>query len=82
MKMSIGKRLAAIVGLCAAALAVSAGLFLHALEKVKVTGPLYAEIVEAKDLVADILPPPEYIVESYSSSRSWDNSAPSRARSQ
>ncbi len=31
----------------------------------RVPGNLYQEIVLAKDLVADILPPPEYIVESY-----------------
>ncbi|UFS69160.1 methyl-accepting chemotaxis protein [Geomonas sp. RF6] len=33
--------------------------------KVKVSSPLYREIVQGKDLVADILPPPEYIIESY-----------------
>ena len=32
--------------------------------KVKVTGPLYTEIILGKDLLADILPPPEYIIES------------------
>ncbi len=32
---------------------------------VKVNGPVYNAIVENKDLVADILPPPEYLVESY-----------------
>lgn len=31
----------------------------------RVEGNLYQEIVLAKDLVADVLPPPEYIVESY-----------------
>ncbi len=31
----------------------------------KVNGPLYQRIVQGKDLVADILPPPEYILESY-----------------
>ncbi len=35
------------------------------IEKVKVNGPMYAKVVEGKDLVADILPPPEYIIESY-----------------
>jgi methyl-accepting chemotaxis protein len=35
------------------------------LNTVKVNGPLYANIVLGKDLVADILPPPEYIIESY-----------------
>ena len=36
-----------------------------ALNHVKVNGPIYQEIVQQKDLLADILPPPEYLVESY-----------------
>jgi methyl-accepting chemotaxis protein len=35
------------------------------LNDLKVNGPLYQRIVQGKDLVADILPPPEYILESY-----------------
>ena len=35
------------------------------LETVKVNGPVYARIVQSKDLIADILPPPEYILEAY-----------------
>jgi methyl-accepting chemotaxis protein len=31
----------------------------------KVNGPIYSEIVQGKDLIADILPPPDYIIESY-----------------
>ncbi len=42
-------------------MAVAAGV----ISKVKVTGPVYDEIVQGKDLVADILPPPEYVIESY-----------------
>lgn len=34
-------------------------------EKLKINGKLYLKIIEGKDLVADILPPPEYIIESY-----------------
>ncbi|OOM81639.1 methyl-accepting chemotaxis protein [Clostridium sp. BL-8] len=37
---------------------------LYSLSKVKVNGAMYNEIVQGKDLVADILPPPEYIIES------------------
>jgi methyl-accepting chemotaxis protein len=33
--------------------------------KVKVNGPIYKEIILGKDLAADILPPPAYILESY-----------------
>jgi methyl-accepting chemotaxis protein len=35
------------------------------MHKIAVNGPLYNEIVMNKDLVADILPPPEYLVEAY-----------------
>jgi len=34
-------------------------------KKVQVNGPTYEKIVMGKDLVADILPPPEYLIESY-----------------
>jgi methyl-accepting chemotaxis protein WspA len=33
--------------------------------RVKVNGPLYHEIVQGKDLIADVLPPPEYVIEAY-----------------
>jgi methyl-accepting chemotaxis protein len=36
-----------------------------ALSELKVNGPLYRQIVLGKDLIADILPPPEYVIESY-----------------
>lgn len=35
------------------------------LAELKVNGPIYQRIVQGKDLVADVLPPPEYIIESY-----------------
>jgi methyl-accepting chemotaxis protein len=35
------------------------------LSAVQVNGPVYKGIIENKDLVADILPPPEYLVEAY-----------------
>ena len=34
-------------------------------ERIKINGPLYQDIIRGKDLIADILPPPEYIIESY-----------------
>jgi methyl-accepting chemotaxis protein len=36
-----------------------------ALRTLKIGSPLYAQIILGKDLLADILPPPEYIIESY-----------------
>lgn len=35
------------------------------LSEFKVNGPVFKNIVQSKDLIADILPPPEYIIESY-----------------
>jgi methyl-accepting chemotaxis protein WspA len=35
------------------------------IEEIKVNGKLYDKIVSGKDLIADILPPPNYIIESY-----------------
>ena len=35
------------------------------LNTVKVNGAIYGQIVQGKDLIADILPPPEYVIESY-----------------
>jgi methyl-accepting chemotaxis protein len=37
----------------------------YALSEVKIGGPLYDKIKLGNDLVADILPPPEYVIESY-----------------
>ncbi|MBV9560425.1 MAG: HAMP domain-containing protein [Bradyrhizobium sp.] len=37
----------------------------YALRELKVGGPLYANIKLGNDLVADILPPPEYVLEAY-----------------
>ncbi|WP_051229552.1 methyl-accepting chemotaxis protein [Paludibacterium yongneupense] len=34
-----------------------------AIHTLKVNGPIYARIIQSKDLVADILPPPAYIIE-------------------
>jgi methyl-accepting chemotaxis protein len=44
------------------AMAVVAGV---AIDKLRVGGPLYDEIVSAKDIVADVLPPPLFVIEAY-----------------
>ena len=38
---------------------------IYALSDVKVGGPLYDKIKLGNDLIADILPPPEYVIESF-----------------
>lgn len=42
-----------------------AGLSYNLLNGVKVNGETYGKIIQVKDLVADILPPPHYIIESH-----------------
>src|SRR5882762_10987494 len=37
----------------------------YALSELKVGGPIYNKIKLGNDLVADILPPPEYVIEAY-----------------
>jgi len=37
----------------------------NSLNIVKVNGNIYKSIIQGKDIIADILPPPEYIIESY-----------------
>ncbi|OFX25291.1 MAG: hypothetical protein A2V77_23420 [Anaeromyxobacter sp. RBG_16_69_14] len=55
----------ALTCLVVTALVVVSGLFFLALREVQVNGPLYERIVQGKDLVADLLPPPVFVVESY-----------------
>ena len=37
----------------------------YGLAQLKVGGPLYNQIKLGNDLIADILPPPEYVIEAY-----------------
>jgi methyl-accepting chemotaxis protein len=61
----IRTRVLALSGLCGASLAVFAIVAYGILAAVKVHGPYYQSIVQGKDIIADILPPPEYLLESY-----------------
>lgn len=63
--MSLRLKLLLGVGLSALAFAVFAILSWNTIGATKVNGPAYARIIEGKDLVADVLPPPEYIVEAH-----------------
>ncbi len=47
------------------ALALTGIVSYSIIQRVQVTGPVYEKIVTLKDLVADILPPPEYIIETH-----------------
>jgi PAS domain S-box-containing protein len=48
-----------------AALTAVGALSMYTLERVKVGGPIDTDIISGKDLMADVLPPPMYLVETH-----------------
>lgn len=54
-----------LVSVSSLALLFFVGWSYSTLSKAKVHGPYYNKIVRGKDLIADILPPPNYIIETY-----------------
>jgi methyl-accepting chemotaxis protein len=63
--LRISQKLLAIVVVTTVGFLILGVFSFGALNYLKVNGPIYKDIVMGKDLVADILPPPEYILESY-----------------
>lgn len=62
---SIRARLSLLVGVCVVGLISVACFAYRTLQFVKIHGPLYTEIAQGKDVIADVLPPPEFIIEAY-----------------
>lgn len=62
-------RLSVKLGVFVAVFVVLFGAFVfmvhRAIETVRVNGEMYHKIILGKDLIADVLPPPEYIIEAY-----------------
>ena len=65
LRMSIRFKLLSVIGICAATFAAFGIISWNTLEKTKINGARYRQIVLEKDLIADVLPPPEYLVEAY-----------------
>jgi methyl-accepting chemotaxis protein len=65
LRLTIARAMALFGLVTAAGLAAVVFTGIYALSDVKVGGPLYSQIKLGNDLVADILPPPEYVIESY-----------------
>lgn len=61
----LAARLSYFVGIFLLLFAGFATLAWRTLDQVRVNGPIYDEIIEGNHLIADILPPPQYIIESY-----------------
>ena len=63
--MKLKQRLRIMMFATAAGFLVFSSFAFYTLQQLNVSGPLYDRIVLGKDLIADILPPPNYIIESY-----------------
>jgi methyl-accepting chemotaxis protein len=63
--MKLSQRFALLFLIILASFAVYGAWSFKVLNTLKVNGPIYQRVVQGKDLIADILPPPEYIIESY-----------------
>ncbi len=63
--MKVKTKLTLLVVLFTVAFGAFWALSYATIEAVKVSGPYYREIVSGKDLIADILPPPVYIIEAF-----------------
>jgi len=63
--LKLSQRFAVLIAIFTLGFIVYGAWSFITLNELKVNGPHYQRIVQGKDLVADILPPPEYILESY-----------------
>src|SRR5436190_3146884 len=64
-RWSLNAKMSATLSLFAIVLIAFGFYSTYTRSKVQVGGPFYASIAQSKDLVADILPPPAYIIEAY-----------------
>ncbi|GJI89644.1 methyl-accepting chemotaxis protein [Duganella hordei] len=64
-RLNVKTRFFVLIGCFVAGFAIYGSWSFKILSEIKVNGPIYDRIVQSKDLIADILPPPEYIIESY-----------------
>jgi methyl-accepting chemotaxis protein len=64
-RLKLSHRFALLIAFGASGFALYGIWSFKTLNELKINSPLYQHIVQGKDLVADILPPPEYIIESY-----------------
>lgn len=63
--MSIQQRFRLLLVVSLACFALCGVIVYRTLAEIRVNGPIYERIMQGQDLVADILPPPAYLVESY-----------------
>lgn len=64
-KLGVAGQLTAMLVSFIAGILLCAVIAFQVLEEVKINGKIYARIVSGKDLIADVLPPPAYIIETW-----------------
>ena len=62
---NVKRKLALLIAAFTLGFMVFGFVALNTLNTLKVNGPYYQKIAAGKDVIADVLPPPEYIIESY-----------------
>ena len=62
---SIGKKLMMLLVVFIAGYAIFGIISFSTLNNLRIQGKLYNQIIMSKDLIADVLPPPGYVIESY-----------------
>lgn len=65
LEMRVTHQLYLLMAAFLAGFAVAGFVVYLGLGKVQVNGPIYKRVAQGKDLIADVLPPPEYLIESY-----------------
>ncbi|WP_152046076.1 methyl-accepting chemotaxis protein [Aureimonas psammosilenae] len=63
--MRIRTSFCAFTAVIGVAVTVAFGTTLYTFDAIRIGGPLYDRIIQGEDVVADVLPPPLYLVESY-----------------
>jgi len=63
--IKIGKKLILLLAVFIIGYAIFVYISFSTLNNLRINGNLYNQIIMSKDLIADVLPPPEYIIESY-----------------
>lgn len=64
-RLKLTHRIVLLIALFSSGFILYGGWSFKTLDELKVNGPVYQRIVQGKDLIADVLPPPEYIIEAY-----------------
>jgi PAS domain S-box-containing protein len=64
-RLRLSQRLAVLIAVFGIGLAVFGFWSFNTLRELAVNGPVYQQIQQSQELIADVLPPPVYIIESY-----------------